>query len=113
MIFTLSALDFLNVNIYKHTIDKIVTPLLNIFLEQGRNYLDIWGEPFFIEKTQYLYHKMAESKNIYIIISCGFDSIPCDMGVEFLKSNFNGKIDSIDVFISAESPTGTQGNKTT
>jgi short subunit dehydrogenase-like uncharacterized protein len=43
-------------------------------LAAGTNYVDVSGEPQFLERMQLLYHKEAEDKGIYIIGSCGFDS---------------------------------------
>jgi short subunit dehydrogenase-like uncharacterized protein len=43
-----------------------------------------------MEKVQLEYHKAAEEKGVYIISSCGFDSIPADLGVVFLRNTFEG-----------------------
>lgn len=47
-------------------------------VEEGTHHVDVSGEPQFLEKMQLKYHKMAEEKGIYIVGSCGFDSIPAD-----------------------------------
>lgn len=44
------------------------------------HYVDISGEPQFLEAMQFKYHSEAEKRGIYIIGSCGFDSIPADVG---------------------------------
>ena len=42
--------------------------------------MDISGEPQFLETMQLKYNDEAEKKGIYIVGSCGFDSIPSDLG---------------------------------
>jgi len=39
---------------------------------------------------QLKYHEEAASKGIHIVGTCGFDSIPADMGVTFTQENFPG-----------------------
>ena len=75
--------------------------------------MDISGEPIFVERIQQTYNKMAKEKGVYIITSCGFDSIPCDMGVEYMRSNFEGTLDSLEIYISPNAPAGIEGNQTT
>ncbi|KAK9700333.1 Saccharopine dehydrogenase NADP binding domain [Popillia japonica] len=60
---------------------------------------DVTGEPEFMEKIQLYYHDEALKKNIYLISSCGMDSIPCDMGVIYMMKNFSGTLNSIEAFI--------------
>ena len=40
---------------------------------------------------QLKYSKEAEEAGIHIIGACGFDSMPADCGLEYLKSKFDGK----------------------
>lgn len=65
-------------------------PVVKACIEAGSNYVDVSGEPEFIEKMQLKYHNSAQEKGIYVISACGFDSIPADMGVIYLQSRFNG-----------------------
>lgn len=44
----------------------------------------------FLEKVQLLYSAKAKEANVYVVGSCGFDSIPVDMGVHFTRKNFKG-----------------------
>lgn len=44
----------------------------------------------FLEGMQLNYHNLASEKGVYIIGSCGFDSIPADMGVLYTKEQFRG-----------------------
>lgn len=36
------------------------------------------------------YHDEAAKKGVYIVGSCGFDSIPADMGVIYTRDQFKG-----------------------
>lgn len=44
-----------------------------------------------LEKVQLLFHGKAEEANIYILQCCGFDSIPNEMGMQFMKEQFDGE----------------------
>jgi len=44
------------------------------------DYLDITGEPEFVERIYQKYHEDAQKKGVLIINCCGFDSIPADLG---------------------------------
>jgi len=57
-------------------------------VEYGAHHIDISGEPYYLEKMQLVYHKEAEEKGIYVIGACGFDSIPCEMGLVFCQQQF-------------------------
>ncbi|KAL0090409.1 saccharopine dehydrogenase [Phycomyces blakesleeanus] len=54
-------------------------------VDQGCDYIDVSGEPEFIERMQRTYHDVAVKKNVTIVHSCGFDSVPADLGVLKLK----------------------------
>ena len=59
------------------------TNLIEACIKTGTNYCDITGETQWIRRIIDKYHKKAEEKGIKIINSCGFDSIPSDMGVYY------------------------------
>lgn len=59
-------------------------------IEAGTHHVDISGEPQYIEGMQVKYHQLAQEKRTYIISSCGFDSIPAEMGVLHAEKNFTG-----------------------
>uniref|UniRef100_T1GBJ1 Saccharopine dehydrogenase NADP binding domain-containing protein n=1 Tax=Megaselia scalaris TaxID=36166 RepID=T1GBJ1_MEGSC len=70
-------------------------------IKSGAHYVDISGEPKFIETMQFKYNKEAEEKGVYIISACGLDSIPSDMGTVFVEKNFNGVVNSIETYIES------------
>ena len=54
-----------------------------------------------MEKMQLEYNKSAQEAGVYIISACGFDSIPCDLGVIFTKQKFEGEVNSIEAYLRA------------
>ena len=62
---------------------KYGTNLIEACIISGTDYCDITGETQWIRRIIDKYHKMAKEKKIKIINSCGFDSIPSDMGVYY------------------------------
>ncbi|MBC7633355.1 saccharopine dehydrogenase NADP-binding domain-containing protein [Aeromicrobium sp.] len=49
--------------------------------EAGIAYVDLTGEPEFVDQMWLKYHTVAEASGARIIHACGFDSIPYDLGV--------------------------------
>lgn len=81
-------------------------PVIKACLANGTHHVDVSGEPQYMEKMQLLYHKEAEEKGLYIVSACGFDSIPAEMGLVFLKKNFDGTINSVETYLES----WTEGN---
>ncbi|XP_045471739.1 saccharopine dehydrogenase-like oxidoreductase [Harmonia axyridis] len=67
-------------------------------VEEGTHHVDVSGEPYYMESMQFKYNEEAKNKNIYIVSSCGVDSIPADLGVIFLENNFNGTLNSVETY---------------
>ncbi|MCP9259738.1 Saccharopine dehydrogenase [Dirofilaria immitis] len=42
--------------------------------------------------------KAAVENGLYVVSACGWDSIPCDLGVNFLKNKFNGQLNHVETF---------------
>lgn len=61
--------------------------------------MDLSGEPLFLERMQIKYDEVARKRNISIVGSCGFDSIPADLGTAYLKSEFNGELNQIEHYL--------------
>ena len=49
----------------------------------GTDYLDITGEPEFVDSTWLQHHDRAVQTGARLVHACGFDSIPSDLGVLF------------------------------
>jgi short subunit dehydrogenase-like uncharacterized protein len=58
-------------------------PAVKAAAEAGIAYVDLTGEPEFVDRMWLTYHAVAERTGARIIHACGFDSIPYDLGVLF------------------------------
>ena len=58
-------------------------PLVAACAETGTDYVDLTGEPEFVDTTYVEQHKVAEASGARIVHACGFDSIPHDLGAYF------------------------------
>lgn len=61
--------------------------------------MDLSGEPLFLEKMQLKYDQAARDKRLSIVGSCGFDSIPSDLGTSFLKDQFHGHLNQVEHYL--------------
>ncbi|XP_017494514.1 PREDICTED: saccharopine dehydrogenase-like oxidoreductase [Rhagoletis zephyria] len=69
-------------------------------LNEGTHHIDISGEPQYIESIQVEFNAKAKEKDILVVSTCGWDSIPCDLGVDFLKRKFDGKLHHVETFMA-------------
>jgi short subunit dehydrogenase-like uncharacterized protein len=58
-------------------------PLVAACAEAGTHYADLTGEPEFVDLMWLRYHEQAQQSGARIVHSCGFDSIPHDLGAYF------------------------------
>ena len=56
-------------------------PLVAACAAAGTDYADLTGEPEFVDRMWLGYHAQAERSGARLVHSCGFDSIPYDLGV--------------------------------
>lgn len=61
------------------------SPLVKVCVETGTDYCDLTGEPQWICEMIRRYESAAKDSGARIVHSCGFDSIPSDMGTWFLQ----------------------------
>ncbi|MBA2558721.1 MAG: saccharopine dehydrogenase NADP-binding domain-containing protein [Propionibacteriales bacterium] len=54
--------------------------LVQACVNHGTDYADITGEPEFVDRMWLLYHRRAIETGARIVHSCGFESIPPDLG---------------------------------
>mmetsp|Transcript_8843 Transcript_8843/g.39198 ORF Transcript_8843/g.39198 Transcript_8843/m.39198 type:complete len:426 (-) Transcript_8843:445-1722(-) len=59
-------------------------PLVKACVEHNADYLDINGEPQFMVRMMEKYGTQAKTNNVTLIPTCGFDSVPSDLGTLFL-----------------------------
>jgi len=67
--------------------DEHGEPVVKACVEAGTDYLDITGEPRFVDRMIERYDVAAERGGVKIVSCCGFDSIPHDLGVLFTLSH--------------------------
>ena len=58
-------------------------PLVAACAAAGTDYVDLTGEPEFVDRMWTLHHAEAERTGARIVHCCGFDSIPHDLGAYF------------------------------
>ncbi|HEY5431550.1 MAG TPA: saccharopine dehydrogenase NADP-binding domain-containing protein [Solirubrobacteraceae bacterium] len=58
-------------------------PLVAACAAAGTDYLDLTGEPEFVDLMWLRYHEQAQRTGARLVHSCGFDSIPYDLGALF------------------------------
>ena len=67
--------------------DAIGLPLVHACVAEATDYADITGETTFIRQSIDLAHERAVANGTRIVHSCGFDSVPSDLGTQFLASS--------------------------
>lgn len=58
-------------------------PLVAACAEAGTDYLDLTGEPEFVDRMYLEHHRTAERTGARLVHACGFDSVPHDLGAFF------------------------------
>ncbi|GAA4609072.1 saccharopine dehydrogenase NADP-binding domain-containing protein [Actinoallomurus liliacearum] len=58
-------------------------PLVAACAEAGTDYVDLTGEPEFVDLMYLKYHARAAETGARLVHACGFDSVPHDLGVYF------------------------------
>ena len=74
--------------------------LVKACVENGSHYVDITGENFWVKGLIENHHEEALRKGIRIIPSCGFDSIPSDIGTFYAVRSLNKPVKRVDSFHS-------------
>ena len=65
---------------------KYGEPLVAACAATGTDYVDLTGEPEFVDLMYLRYHTVAKASGARLVHSCGFDSIPYDLGALFTVS---------------------------
>ena len=73
---------------------KYGEPLIKSCVDNGTDYVDLTGEAIFIKDMIDKYQEAAKQSGARIVNSCGFDSIPSDLGVFFTQKQAEAKFDS-------------------
>ena len=70
---------------------KYGEPLIKSCVNNGTDYVDLTGEAIFIKDMMDKYQDAAKQSGARIVNSCGFDSIPSDLGVYFTQQKAEEK----------------------
>lgn len=62
-------------------------PLIAACAKAGTDYVDLCGEPAWMAQMIERYEAQAKASGARIVFSCGFDSIPFDLGVLYLQQH--------------------------
>ncbi|KAG5624198.1 hypothetical protein H5410_009416 [Solanum commersonii] len=79
--------------------------ILNSCADSGCDYLDISGEPEFMERIDMKYHDKAVENGSLVVSACGFDSIPAELGLMFNSIQWLPPAvpNSVEAYLSLES----------
>ncbi|EHK86049.1 hypothetical protein SZMC14600_15115 [Saccharomonospora azurea SZMC 14600] len=58
-------------------------PLVAACARSGTDYVDLTGEPEFVDRMYLAHHETARESGARLVHACGFDSVPYDLGVYF------------------------------
>eukprot|EP01114_Cavostelium_apophysatum_P013368 TRINITY_DN3222_c0_g1_i1.p1 TRINITY_DN3222_c0_g1~~TRINITY_DN3222_c0_g1_i1.p1 ORF type:complete len:433 (+),score=83.53 TRINITY_DN3222_c0_g1_i1:81-1379(+) len=81
--------------------DVYSAPVVDACVRFGVHYVDITGESHYIRKLIDKYHETCEDNEIFIVPSCGFDSVPSDLGAMMAANEIkkmNRECAEIDVY---------------
>ncbi|KAK6266817.1 hypothetical protein QUC31_017654 [Theobroma cacao] len=87
-------------------------PVVAACASSGCDYLDISGEPEFMERMEAKYHEKAVETGSLVVSACGFDSIPAEMGFMFNSRQWVAPAvpNRVDAYVSLESDKRIVGN---
>ncbi|MDP2227964.1 MAG: saccharopine dehydrogenase NADP-binding domain-containing protein [Moraxellaceae bacterium] len=67
-------------------------PILRACAEAGTHYVDLTGEPQFVQAMREKYDTLAKATGARIVNSCGFESIPPDMAVFYAVQELKNRL---------------------
>ncbi|CAK9186046.1 unnamed protein product [Ilex paraguariensis] len=87
-------------------------PVVEACVDSGCDYLDICGEPEFMERVETIYHEKAVEKGRLVISACGFDSVPAELGLMFNSRQWVSPAvpNRVEAYLSLESEKRVVGN---
>ncbi|XP_004232189.1 probable mitochondrial saccharopine dehydrogenase-like oxidoreductase At5g39410 [Solanum lycopersicum] len=87
-------------------------PVVEACADSGCDYLDISGEPEFMERMEVKYHDKAVENGSLLVSACGFDSIPAELGLMFNSRQWLPPAvpNSVEAYLSLESDKRIVGN---
>ena len=88
---------------------KYGSQLVKSCVKSKTHYCDLAGEAQWIRKMIDIYHETATENQIKIVNSCGFDSVPSDLGVYYIHKNISKKNLSIKMRVTGAKGTYSGG----
>eukprot|EP01134_Creolimax_fragrantissima_P004965 CFRG4965T1 len=90
-------------------------PVVKACVNNGTHYVDITGEPEFMENMLLKYDEAARKNKCLIVSACGFDSIPADLGCEYAIRQFPDRslVSKVESFYYFRSETSGKANYAT
>lgn len=87
-------------------------PVVAACVETGCDYLDICGEPEFMEKMEAVYHEKAVENGSLVVSACGFDSVPAEFGLMFNSKQWVSPavLNRVEAYLCLESDKRIVGN---
>ncbi|KAK4850711.1 hypothetical protein QYF36_009167 [Acer negundo] len=87
-------------------------PVVAACTQFGCDYLDICGEPDFIERMEAKYHEQAVETGSLVVSACGFDSVPAELGFMFNSRQWLAPAvpNKVEAYLSLESDKRIVGN---
>ncbi|KAJ8750052.1 hypothetical protein K2173_013967 [Erythroxylum novogranatense] len=87
-------------------------PVVAACAETGCDYLDICGEPEFMERVEIQFHEKAAETGSLMVSACGFDSVPAELGWMFNSRQWVAPSapNKIEAYLSLESDRRIVGN---
>ena len=78
---------------------KYGTGVVEACVAAGTHYADLTGEPLWMRKTIERFHAPAEQSGARIVHTCGFDSIPSDLGVLVLREEAGEELEDTTLLV--------------
>ncbi|XP_058008162.1 probable mitochondrial saccharopine dehydrogenase-like oxidoreductase At5g39410 [Hevea brasiliensis] len=87
-------------------------PVVAACAQSGCDYLDICGEPEFMERMEMKFHENAMETGSLVVSACGFDSVPAELGWMFNSRQWVSPAvpNQIEAYLSLESEKRIVGN---
>ncbi|CAG9467833.1 unnamed protein product [Pedinophyceae sp. YPF-701] len=80
-------------------------PVISACVKAGCDYLDVCGEPEFLERAEHWHDTKAKETGSVCITAAGFDSVPAELGCLFAADEFRnagGQCSSVTSYISVD-----------
>ncbi|ELZ35970.1 saccharopine dehydrogenase family protein [Halorubrum distributum] len=86
---------------------RLGTPLVEACVEAGTDYCDLTGEVNWVRETVDRFHEAAVESGARIVHSCGFDSVPADLGTllvqSFARESYGAPCETVRIYLDGGS----------